>query len=130
MCIFCKIINKEIPGYCIYEDEDVLAFLDISQVTKGHTLVVAKNHYDNFLDCDAVVMQHVMEVAQLLGKRILARTNAKGMNVLTNIHEIAGQSVMHFHVHLIPRYNEQDACDIHFHKSAQQNMDELLQLLK
>lgn len=130
MCIFCKIINKEIPSYCLYEDDYVFAFLDISQVTKGHTLVVPKKHCDNFLDCDPTILQHVMEAAQKLGIHILTRTGAKGMNMLSNINEIAGQSVMHFHVHLIPRYDEQDACSIRFHQSEQQDMDSILQLLK
>ena len=62
MCIFCKIAAKEIPSYCLYEDDEVMAFLDISQVTKGHTLVIPKQHYDNFLECDSKTLKHMMEV--------------------------------------------------------------------
>lgn len=130
MCIFCSIIKKEIPSYCIYEDEEVMAFLDISQVTKGHTLVVPKKHYDNFVDCDTDTLQHVMSVAQMLSKRIIEKTGAKGMNILSNVNEIAGQSVLHFHVHLIPRYDEQDACVIKFNESEQQDLNALWDLLK
>lgn len=130
MCIFCKIINKEILSHCIYEDNDVMAFLDISQVTKGHTLVIPKRHYDNFLECDTDILLHLMEVAQMLAKRLIEKTGAEGMNILSNVHEIAGQSVSHFHVHLIPRYDENDACHIRFNESKPQDMDALCTLLK
>lgn len=130
MCIFCDIIEGKIPSYTIYEDDTVKAFLDISQVTKGHTLVVPKVHYDNFLECDSETMKHVMEVAQTLGKNIKHKLNANGMNILSNINEVAGQSVNHFHVHLIPRYDENDACVIEFKKSEEQNLEELTNILK
>lgn len=130
MCIFCDIIEGKIPSYTIYEDDTVKAFLDISQVTKGHTLVVPKVHYDNFLECDSETMKHVMEVAQTLGKSISLKLNANGMNILSNINEVAGQSVNHFHVHLIPRYDENDACVIEFKESEDQNLEELINVLK
>lgn len=130
MCIFCKIVDKEIPSYCIYEDDKVMAFLDISQVTKGHTLVIPKQHYDDFLECDDELLMHMTKTAKMLAKRIMERTNAEGMNILSNIHEVAGQSVQHFHIHLIPRYSEDDACVIQFHTSPEQDMDALQELLK
>lgn len=130
MCIFCKIVNGDIPSYTLYEDETVKAFLDISQVTKGHTLVICKEHYENFLSCDPKVMSHVLEVAQKLGNHLMEKLNAKGMNVLTNINEVAGQSVFHFHVHLIPRYDENDACVIHFNESEKQDLNALCEELK
>lgn len=114
MCIFCSIIQREIPSNIIYEDDTVMAILDISQVTKGHVLVIPKQHTENFMTCDTDVLKHVMEVAQMLSKRIMERTQAKGMNILSNVNEVAGQTVMHFHVHLIPRYSEDDACVIEF----------------
>ena len=91
MCIFCSIVKGEIPATRIYEDDTVLAILDISQVTKGHTLVIPKQHTENFMSCEPELMKHVMEVAQMLAKRIMERTHAEGMNVLSNIHEVAGQ---------------------------------------
>lgn len=130
MCIFCKIVNKEIPSYTVYEDDTVMAFLDISQVTKGHTLVIPKKHYENFLECDLETMKHVMEVAQILANKIKTVCNAEGMNILSNINEVAGQSVNHFHVHLIPRYSENDACQIVFNESEKQNLEEIQTLLK
>ena len=102
--IFCRIIKGEIPSTKIYEDDDVLAILDISQTTKGHTLVIPKAHCDNFLSCPAAIMHKVMDVAQRIGQTEMSILGAKGVNILTNVGEPAGQSVMHFHVHVIPRY--------------------------
>ncbi|MEF9967792.1 MAG: HIT family protein [Longicatena sp.] len=130
MCIFCQIVNKEIPSYCIYEDEQVMAFLDISQVTKGHTLIIPKKHVESLLDCDDETLAHMSKVAKMLANRITERTQAKGMNILSNIHEIAGQSVPHFHIHLIPRYQNDDAIQITFNKSQPQDFDQLVNLLK
>lgn len=130
MCIFCKIINNEIPSARIYEDDKVVAFLDLSQVTKGHTLVVPKQHSANILECDPETAAHLMNVGAMLGKRICERLNAKGMNILLNTNEVAGQSVFHTHMHLIPRYSEDDAVKIEFNESATQNLDELKDLLK
>lgn len=106
--IFCKIIDGEIPCYKLYEDDDVLAFLDISQVTKGHSLVISKKHYDNFLTIPKSEMHKVMDVAQLLGQVAIKFMGAKGVNILTNCYEAAGQTVKHFHVHVIPRYESTD----------------------
>ncbi|MEA5061335.1 MAG: HIT family protein [Erysipelotrichaceae bacterium] len=107
-CIFCQIVNGEIPCYKLYEDDDVLAFLDISQVTKGHTLVVSKKHYDNFLATPKDIVHKVMDVAQRIGQVQIRMLGAKGVNILTNCYQEAGQSVMHFHVHVIPRYGIND----------------------
>lgn len=106
--IFCKIIDGEIPCHKVYEDDDVLAFLDISQVTKGHTLVVPKKHYDNFLTTPKKVMHKVMDVAQTIGQIEIKMLGAVGVNILTNCYEASGQTVMHFHVHVIPRYDVGD----------------------
>ena len=130
MCIFCKIIQKEIPSSCIYEDDQVMAFLDLSQVTKGHTLVVPKKHFDNVLDCDPETLAHLIQVTQMLAKRITERCQAKGVNILTNCNEAAGQSVMHLHFHIIPRYDENDAIVIQFNESEKQDLDALKNLLQ
>ncbi len=107
-CLFCKIINGEIPCYKVYEDDDVLAFLDISQTTKGHTLVISKKHYDNFLSTPKEIMNKVMNVAQTIGQVQIQHLGAKGINILTNCYQEAGQTIMHFHVHVIPRYEKGD----------------------
>lgn len=113
-CVFCKIISGEIPCAKIYEDDDVLAFLDISQTTKGHALVVSKTHYDNFLATPKEIMHKVMDVAQTIGQSQIRNLKASGVNILTNCYAAAGQTVMHFHVHVIPRYKNSDGLVIEF----------------
>ncbi|MCQ2793303.1 MAG: HIT domain-containing protein [Bacilli bacterium] len=103
-CLFCKIVKGEIPSNKVYEDDDVLAFLDISQTTIGHTLVVPKEHYDNFLDTPKDIMHKVMDVAQRIGQAQMMVLGAKGVNILSNVNKEAGQTIIHFHVHVIPRY--------------------------
>lgn len=125
MCIFCDIAAGKIPAYKLYEDDQIMAFLDISQVTKGHTLIIPKAHYENFLDCDPQLLNAIMSLAQRLGNHLMNQTGAKGMHVLSNIHEAAGQSVLHFHVHLIPRYDDNDACLIEFQPSQPQDLSQL-----
>ena len=117
--IFCKIIDGEIPCYKLYEDNDVLAFLDISQVSKGHTLVISKKHFDNFLTTEKEEMHKVMDVAQTIGQIQIKYLGAKGVNILTNCYEEAGQSVNHFHVHVIPRYNDMDGFILEMKNNAE-----------
>ena len=102
--IFCRIIDGEIPSSKVYEDDDVLAILDISQTTKGHTLVMPKKHYDDFLSTPPETLHKVLDVAQRIGQAEMAILGAQGVNILTNVGPVAGQSVIHFHVHVIPRY--------------------------
>lgn len=104
MCLFCEIVKGNIPSYKIYEDEDCVAFLDISQATIGHTLIVSKKHYDNIFEIDEELCARLFKVASKLAKKLAKKLNLKGMNVLNNCGEIAGQTINHFHIHLIPRY--------------------------
>lgn len=108
MCVFCKIINGDIPSQKVYEDDDVLAILDISQATKGHTLIIPKKHYSNLLEIEDYEYLKVMNVAKSIASAATKAFNASGVNLLNNCGESAGQTVMHFHVHVIPRYNEND----------------------
>ncbi|MBR0439596.1 MAG: HIT family protein [Bacilli bacterium] len=110
--IFCRIIDGEIPCHKLYEDDDVLAFLDISQVTKGHALVVSKKHFDNFLTTPQEIMHKVMDVAQRIGQVDIKLLGARGVNILANCYPEAGQTVMHFHVHVIPRYGNVNEIEI------------------
>ena len=107
-CIFCKIINGDIPSSKVYEDEHVLAFLDISQVTKGHTLVIPKIHKENVYELTPEIAAHVFEAVPKIARAIKQEFSPIGMNVLNNNGEHAGQSVFHFHIHLLPRYGEGD----------------------
>lgn len=104
MCIFCKIINNEIPSYKLYEDEYVLAFLDISQTTIGHTLVIPKRHFKNILELDGEYSSHVFKVVTLLSKQISKNLKINDINIMNNNGPLAGQTVDHFHIHIIPRY--------------------------
>lgn len=117
--IFCKIIRGEIPCHKLYEDDDVLAFLDISQVTKGHALVIPKEHYDNFLATPTELVNKVMKVAQRLGQVQIKMLGAEGVNILTNCYEAAGQTVFHFHVHVIPRYKEKSGFVLEMHNNSE-----------
>ena len=114
MCLFCKIIAGEIPGTKVYEDENILAILDIAQTTKGHTLVMPKKHYDNMLEMPEEEYRNLMAKAQQLAQKIVTNLEANGINLLINTNEAAGQTIPHVHVHLIPRYDESDGIQISF----------------
>ncbi|MCD7034862.1 HIT family protein [Metabacillus sp. GX 13764] len=107
-CIFCSIVNGDIPGAKVYENEHVLAFLDISQVTKGHTLVIPKVHKENIYELTPEIARHVFEAVPEIANALKKKFNPDGMNILNNNGELAGQSVFHYHVHLLPRYEEGD----------------------
>lgn len=117
--VFCKIAAGEIPCYKLYEDADVLAFLDISQVTKGHALVIPKEHYDTFLSTPEKIMHKVFDVAQRIGQIDIQFLGAKGVNILTNCYEASGQTVKHFHVHVIPRYAPTDGFELEMKNNAE-----------
>lgn len=129
-CIFCKIIDQEIPSYKIYEDDKVYAFLDISQATKGHTLVVPKQHVNDIFDYDeslaADVFARIPKIARALEK---AFPEMEGLNILNNNKELAYQSVFHSHVHLIPRYSKKDDFSIHFGNHTDQQTPEEMQAI-
>ena len=108
MTIFEKIVAREIPAYVIYEDEDVISFLDISQATKGHTLVVPKKAYPNILEIPDDLLTKVILVTKKITKAINKSLKPEGINILNNTGEIAGQTVYHFHIHIIPRYTKND----------------------
>lgn len=126
-CIFCKIINKEIPGKIVYEDDVCMAFLDLSQATYGHTLVIPKKHYANILEVDDETLAHVMKVVKNLANQIVEKLDAKGVNVLTNTNEVAGQTVHHFHVHILPRYDEKELKIEFTDHSSDVDLDEVCQ---
>ena len=117
-CIFCKISKGEIPCHKVYEDDKILAFLDISQTTKGHTLVITKEHFDNFLFVPNDLLSQAISVAQKIAQASVASLSAKGVNILINTNEAAGQTVMHFHIHVIPRYDNSDHISIEFSPNA------------
>ncbi len=134
-CIFCKIINREIPSYTVYEDDDVYAFLDITQTTKGHTLVIPKNHVTDIFEYDdllaATLFSKIPKISRALEKSF---PDMKGLNLINNNKELAYQSVFHSHIHLIPRYSEEDTFKITFANNADryssEEMAEIANLIK
>lgn len=104
-CIFCKIVNNEIPSYKIYEDENVLAFLDITQGTKGHTLVIPKKHVKDIYELDEDTATQIFRVVPKIAKALKKAFNPIGLNIVNN-NEKPLQAVFHYHLHLIPRYED------------------------
>ena len=102
-CIFCKIIAGEIPCWKIYEDDHVLAYLDIGPLSEGHCLIIPKKHYVTIDQMPADEAATCMAVVPKLSKAVIAATGAAGWNVLQNNHQVAGQAVDHVHIHIIPR---------------------------
>ena len=103
-CIFCKIAKGEIPSSKIYEDDSVLAFLDIAPINKGHALVIPKQHYVNILDLPEAEFHKIASAVKKVSAAVKKATNADGINVLQANEKAAGQDVMHFHAHVIPRF--------------------------
>ena len=102
-CIFCKIINGEIPCYKIYEDEETLAFLDIASDSYGHTLVIPKKHFVNVLDCEKTSYIAVQNAVQKVAKHFVENCEFSGVNLFNASGESAQQSVFHYHIHIVPR---------------------------
>lgn len=105
-CIFCKIANGEIPSRTLYEDEDFRVIMDLAPATKGHSLIMPKNHYKNIYEIADDTAAKVFPLAKKMAALMTEKLGADGFNIVQNNNEVAGQTVFHFHVHLIPRYND------------------------
>ena len=101
-CIFCRIVNGDIPCAKVYEDDAILAFLDLGPMTRGHTLVVPKKHCANLLEFSAEDAPELISALQKVGSAVMRATGAKGFHVLQNNFPAAGQTVFHLHWHVIP----------------------------
>ncbi len=130
MCIFCDIIDHKIPSKVVYENDDVLAILDISQVTYGHTIIMPKKHCRNILEADEESLSACIKAAKIVSEMAVNNCQAKGVNILNNCGEAAGQTVEHLHFHVIPRYGEHDSIHIAFNPSEKQDLDAVLAMLK
>ena len=106
--IFTKIIKREIPASIVYEDDLVLAFLDITQATKGHTLVITKAPYKNIFEVPTDTLKHLIGVVQKLAVAVTSAFDCLGVNILNNNNETAGQTVFHYHMHILPRYEKEE----------------------
>lgn len=109
-CIFCKIANGDIPSRKLYEDENFVVIMDLSPATKGHSLVIPKEHFANLYEMPAELAGEAMKVAQKMAVKMVAALGADGFNIVQNNGEVAGQTVFHFHMHLIPRYKDSEPC--------------------
>ncbi|MDD5797020.1 MAG: HIT family protein [Clostridiaceae bacterium] len=108
-CIFCKIANGEIPSTTLYEDEDFRVILDLGPATRGHALLLPKNHFANLFELDDETAQKAILVAKKMAGKMKDALGADGFNLVQNNGEAAGQTVFHFHMHLIPRYKNDNA---------------------
>lgn len=110
-CIFCKLANGEIPTRSIYEDNDFNVILDMSPATKGHALILPKDHYKNLYELPEDTAAKAMVLAKKMAITMTEKLHCDGFNIVQNNNEVAGQTVFHFHMHLIPRYQD-DAQEI------------------
>lgn len=104
-CIFCKIANGEIPSSTLYEDDDFRVFLDLAPASKGHALIVPKEHFDNLYELPDETASKALVLAKKMITKMTKALECDGFNVVQNNNECAGQTVFHFHMHLIPRHN-------------------------
>lgn len=107
-CIFCKIANGEIPSRTLYEDGDFRVILDLAPATRGHALILPKEHAANLFELPEETAGKAMILAKKMAARMKEKLNCDGFNVIQNNGEVAGQTVFHFHMHLIPRYEDDD----------------------
>ena len=105
-CIFCKIANGEIPSKTIYEDEEFRVILDLGPAAKGHALILPKNHYADLYELPEETASQVMLLAKKMATQMTEKLHCDGFNLVQNNGETAGQTVFHFHLHLIPRYKD------------------------
>ena len=105
-CIFCKLANGEIPTNSIYEDDDFKVILDASPATKGHSLIIPKEHYKDIYEIDEELAGKAFKLAKKLTISMTDKLGCDGFNIIQNNKEVAGQTVFHFHMHLIPRYKD------------------------
>lgn len=130
-CIFCKIATGEIPAITIYEDDDVKVIFDAGPATKGHALVIPKAHYENVFEIPEDLLAKAHIVAKEIATKLKEATGCAGVNILQNNGEMAGQSVFHLHIHVIPRY-QGDTANIKWTPGQQDKeyLEELKEKLK
>ena len=110
MDIFCKIVNNEIPSYTIYEDEIVKVFLDVNPTHNGHTLIVPKKHYQDLFDIDEAVINYILKIAKQISHELKEKLNYDGITLAEN--NGYGQEIKHFHLHLIPKYKNEEKLSV------------------
>jgi histidine triad (HIT) family protein len=131
-CIFCKIIKRDIPSNIVFENDLNLAFLDIAPISKGHTIVIPKNHYSNLEDIPDHELVETLKVVKKIAVTIHHSLQIDGYNILQNNYAAAGQVINHFHVHIIPRsYNDgKFTLKIPRDQASDEELKEILRILK
>ncbi len=130
-CIFCKIVNRQAPASVVYEDSQILAFMDIRPVSEGHTLVIPKQHYVDIFDTPQDLLAAVHKVTKPLATAIKTVTHADGISVVQQNGKAAGQDIFHLHVHIIPRFEDRKLP--HFGDlsvASRENLDEMAKKIK
>lgn len=127
-CIFCKIVNGEIPAAKVFENDIIFAFLDIAPVNKGHALVIPKTHHATIFDLPPEIGPEFIQAVSLVGRAVMDVTKATGLNLMQNNYRTAGQLVDHAHFHLIPRF-EDDGLSL-WEQKPYDNKDEMAALAK
>ncbi|MFD1206758.1 MULTISPECIES: HIT family protein [Sporosarcina] len=125
-CIFCKIAEGSLPSEKIYEDESVVAFMDVMPVTKGHVLIIPKAHRENIYEMTAEEAANLFQVVPKIANILKEEFAPAGMNLLQNNGAPAGQAVFHFHLHLIPRYDETDGFQFEWNAKVEEFTQERL----
>lgn len=128
-CIFCKLSNGDIPTNALYEDDVVKVIFDLNPASKGHVLILPKNHFDDIYSMDDATAAHVFQVAVKVAKAMKETLGCEGLNIVQNNGEIAGQTVFHFHMHLIPRYKGDKNDDILKYTPLELSDDEMKEIL-
>lgn len=127
-CIFCKIVAGEIPSQILYEDEKFKVILDVGPATRGHALILQKNHYANLYELPEEDAAEAMKLAKRMMIKMTEKLNCDGFNIVQNNGEVAGQTVFHFHMHLIPRYKNDG--EILKYVAGEPDQEELAQIRK
>ncbi|GBE55354.1 MAG TPA: HIT family protein [Euryarchaeota archaeon] len=120
-CIFCRIVKGEIPCHMVYEDRYIIAFLDINPMTEGHTLVVSKEHIESFSDTSSYIATNIAESSVKIAGALKKALKPEGFNYFINEGKVAGQLVMHLHMHVVPRYGDDD---VKFEAGSKVELDE------
>ena len=129
-CIFCKIVAGEIPSRTLFEDEDFKVMLDVGPAAKGHALIVPKAHYADIYELPGELAGEAMKLAKRMATHMTTVLGCDGFNILQNNGEVAGQTVFHYHMHLIPRYASDDNTNVIEWKHKEFTDDEMAQICK
>ena len=127
-CLFCKIINGDIPSYKVYENEYVFAFLDINPDADGHTLIIPKKHYKDIEDIDDLTLNEIFKAAKTIKKLLEEKLNCDGITLMQNNGDV--QEVKHFHLHVKPYYNNKTSIEIIKHNKNISDVKEIYEIIK